>query len=983
MIYKEHFIELFVNGERLELESQEALDIRFNDVLSDPTKISSTQAEYSFEFDIPSTPNNDRIFDYANNLAKTNKFHHRYNAELYADGTLIFEGTLTLNSVKEKIYSCNLVSVKLYSLEDIFGDMTMDKIKWEIPFNGATTPSTTENATINYYNMQENSEVVFPLASYGVFQKDPYFKDEVRPEFTPKFDIDKWNRWYIESFYPSANVLETLKKAFETVDYTVTGDAFHNPYLTKIYMSGNLADEQSPDYNLGNPNFGMVDLSTTFTTEGSGYEQELAFPYFKVHALVPFYDGDSAGVSSTTVYNWDTIYNYDLLDTTAVTMHQDVCYMYQPNEHVIVIPADGFYKIEMTATTTLNTSGNITVAQNIVGSDRKVEEQDVSVPVGLREYTPIEVALVRNYEDNYELIKGKNNKQYGDGNPLSQTTVKEWLTCFPHEDLYNAEIPTKQNDLTLYNTTTRFKGLRGSNGSTSGGGSFGGQRGSSSSSVETRGGTTNHGTPTRPTTRHYSEGAQGYVNGNGEIMCYDQAVSPIFICGFSSFMNGTASVMKNGYSWAKISSTKNEAFYPEIGYDFITRTGGTYVESATTLNYNTYINTPIIPRCNVSDTTMNGQLSCIVYLNKNDVLQLMGVQRGYHNTDGNPVLYSTTTNVDLKIRAFSPRNYDDLKATHDNRYEAPVEFPVNLQVANFFNKETLVSEWVQGIIDAFNLQLTQSGNTIDISTKKNFTSNYAVELDNRVNTAEAESQRIDYPRSMAVKYKIDDDEWGFERSAILNGADMNRDDWRKYGDSGYTNIELNDDTYVTEKSEKSLQFSYTWYDNFNWFNVNQAGEQTTQDAVVLRLPVISNYSYMIDGYDYEESMKHDGYGLAQRFWFRPTSVTIGSGQAAMLWTATYPRQYVLIYTPKNFYNGLNLSYKTSEKSLLDAFFDIKAYLGSNFVKVDVYLTAEEYKSIKNGALVHFDSDLYIPIDIEGYDPTGYEKATLTMMKKLV
>ena len=58
-------------------------------------------------------------------------------------------------------------------------------------------------------------------------------------------------------------------------------------------------------------------------------------------------------------------------------------------------------------------------------------------------------------------------------------------------------------------------------------------------------------------------------------------------------------------------------------------------------------------------------------------------------------------------------------------------------------------------------------------------------------------------------------------------------------------------------------------------------------------------------------------------------------------------------------------------------------MGSNFVKVDVYLTAEEYKSIKNGALVHFDSDLYIPINIEGYDPTGYEKATLTMMKKLV
>lgn len=990
MIYKEHFIELFVNGERLELESQEAMDIRFNDVLSDPTKISSTQAEYSFEFDVPSTPTNDRIFDYANNLSKTNKFHHRYDAELYADGTVIFKGTLTLNSVKEKKYSCNLVSVKLFSLEDIFGDMTMDKIKWEIPFNGATTPSTIENATINYYNMQQNSEVVFPLASYGAFRKDPYFKDDVASDFTSKFDLDKWNRWYIESFYPSPNVLITLKKAFETKGYTVTGDAFVNPWLTKIYASGNLADEQAPIYNVGNAKFGSIDLSTTFTTEGSGYEQELSFPYFKVDALVPASDGTSTGISADTVYNWTDINIYDLLQS-GVTVNQSVSYMYQPNEHIIVVPADGFYKLEMYVDSTLNTTGNITASQHWISmATRKMYEDDLTMPVGLKEFTPVEIALVRNYEDNYELIKGKWNKKYGYGSPLIAGYTTEWMTAFPHEDLYNAEIPTKRNELSLYNSTTRYKGERSGNfggergstssSSSSGGGSFGGRRAPAS---ETRGGTTGHGTPTRPVNRKYSNGAQGYVPSDGEIMCYDQVVSPIFVAGFSSFMNGTVSVMKNGYSWSKSVSEKNEAFYPEIGYEFLTKSGDTYDTSATTYNYNTYINTPIIARCNVSDTAMNGQLSCIVKLNKNDKLELFAIQRAYENEDGNPVLYSTTNNVRLKLTAFSPRDYDNIKATKDNRYEAAVEFDSRLDIANFFNKETLVSDWVQGVLDAFNLQLTQNGNSVDISTKKNFTSNYAINIDDRVNTAEAESQRIDYPRSMAVKYKTDTDEWGFERSAILNGADMNRDDWKKYGDSGYTEILLNDDTYVTNKSEKTLSFSYCWYDNFNYFNVNQAGEQTTTDPVVLRLPVISNYSYMIEGYDYEESMKHDGYGLSQRFWFKPTSVTIGSGQAAMLWTATYPRQYVLVYTPKNFYNGLNLSYKTTEKSLLDAFFDIKAYLGSNFVKVDVYLTAEEYKSIKNGALVHFDSDLYIPIDIEGYDPTGYEKATLTMMKKLV
>ena len=53
MIYKEHLIELYINGKEAELVSQDSVNIRFNNVLFDPTKISFTQAEYSFEFDLP------------------------------------------------------------------------------------------------------------------------------------------------------------------------------------------------------------------------------------------------------------------------------------------------------------------------------------------------------------------------------------------------------------------------------------------------------------------------------------------------------------------------------------------------------------------------------------------------------------------------------------------------------------------------------------------------------------------------------------------------------------------------------------------------------------------------------------------------------------------------------------------------------------------------------------------------------------------
>ena len=84
MVTNQHYIELFVHGELLEFESQESLNLRINNVLFDPAKTVTKQAEYSYSFDIPSTPTNDRILGYANTLSKINKFHTRYNAEVYS-----------------------------------------------------------------------------------------------------------------------------------------------------------------------------------------------------------------------------------------------------------------------------------------------------------------------------------------------------------------------------------------------------------------------------------------------------------------------------------------------------------------------------------------------------------------------------------------------------------------------------------------------------------------------------------------------------------------------------------------------------------------------------------------------------------------------------------------------------------------------------------------------------------------------------------
>ena len=114
MISNVHYIELYINGGLMELESQESLHLRMNNTLFNPTQTTTKQAEYSYSFEIPSTPNNDKILDYANNLSKINKFHTRYSAQVYSDGNLIFDGSLTIQKydAKNKMYSCNLVNIK-------------------------------------------------------------------------------------------------------------------------------------------------------------------------------------------------------------------------------------------------------------------------------------------------------------------------------------------------------------------------------------------------------------------------------------------------------------------------------------------------------------------------------------------------------------------------------------------------------------------------------------------------------------------------------------------------------------------------------------------------------------------------------------------------------------------------------------------------------------------------------------------------------
>ena len=947
ILQNKHNIDILVNGQRLEFKD-ENIGLIFSNQLTDILDIETKNAEYSFEISIPVTKNNNIILGYANNLSQLNKFNRLYNAEVYADGVLIFNGVLTITSTEKSSYTANLVSIKTYSLEDIFGEHTLYDLNWYITYHGAPT--------INETNQTNNHQYYFPFVSYGVFQKDPYYTDEVASDYTSKYLIDEWNRWYYSSFEPSLNMLETIRKAFQQYGYNVGGNAFQDPILSNVYMSMNITNDQIPQYNYGHPRFGSCNIKISGTTSGRAINQELDYKTVLVGNMYP----DNAKVKGADyeTYDWSYIDIYDCLDSSSTVTHYTNSYLFDDNESVIVAPADGFYEIHMEATATLNPT---TLTAYHYYTDKFVSASTSALTTEQAETrwnAPIEFQVVKNYDatnSNLELIHGsKHQIRWTYDNQDVQTEIVN--TDYPHQALGDSLLvfrPTKAVD-----NTSNSGVLGGRNENTSGTsrgtseGNNGSYRGGSRSS---QGRTSAVSTKDK---KIESATDMGYIH--KDTHCFDAMINSDFICGISSIGDGTASVIKNGYSTWREYTPKIENFYKCSGYLHRQKTSdGTYSE-ATSVNENMYANSPRNSATTTS-SSVSGAVTCCVYLNRNDILSIKAIQRYYDKGQGVSADYSYNYTINFKLKAISPKDYEYLKSL-PIEYGMDSQFDIQLRLGNFLSSGTTIVSFIENVKKAFNLEIIQEGKNVYINTQNyklgDSKNKYAIELDNRVNSANgAKSSAIDFPKSFSVEYNIDTEEKGFMDS--IPREFINSENYKDYGDSGFTKVQMNE---LSDKEEKiSLPFSYTYYCDF------------TKGDNSYNIPCISKEIYMVDGYSYEDSMKEDGMSQPLRFWFRQDRTT------DYVELASLPYEIVYLDCPINKYKGVNLSYKTDEKSLLTEYFNIIRNSESNYIEVDAYITAEEYALLKNYALVHFDTDLYIPTNLQ-YNPAD-GKCTIKMVKK--
>ena len=927
MLQSNATLDIIVNGQMVDILDRSSINLRINSVIYNPTEIKSKQAEYSFSFNLPTTPNNNRIFDYANELSKLNKFKNIYNCEVYVDGDLIFNGSLRISSIKKGFYNVNLVSIKINTLEDIFGDMTMNEIDWKIPFESV--------GSINTYNADLNSEVFFPLVSYGVFQKSPSYSNFSDIEnYTSKFVFDKSNRWYYETFNPSMSLLGIVKRAFEQKGYKVEGNIFEDDIVNKLYTSINIANDQKPTYNIGNPNFGALSISCQFSNyvnKNTGdarvedcLEHNLSFPYVKC---------------SDNNYVWDKVDIYDLWASknSKITVPNKQ-YLFDENSNCIVVPADGLYKIRISVNGTLPTQ-TVNVSERIKNLSGEEIIRKRYINNDFNNDMPIEIQLVRN-TNTCELIHGIQQEEWWQTTNGSLINRSFWYTAYPHENLYGSTQPTTSNAL--------YGGYH-----TTGDGYF----------------IPNSGLPNGIVVDQY-EFFQGFMPKEGDLLAFDPWVNPYFIAGVSTYGpgigsvpsgKGTPSVIKNGYSWNSSTSDKNGSRYNCEYWQLSYKPDG-YTWKANTHNKNRLLDSPdnIVT---VNGQQFTGTVNAIVKLNKNDIVSLKAVARHW-SKDDNSVRFKFDCNVTVEMQAYSPNSIESMDY-NGRGWNSPTEFDVDLQLGNFLNKGVQVKNFIDNFIKEFNLSYINEGNVVylnkqqlDIDKPK-----YAINIDDRVNINDFETEMIDYPSSLEVKYKIDTEEWGFETTVPADK--LNDSNWKDYGDYGSSKIEI-DDRKDNTGEELSLTTSYCWYDEFRMLDDNGT------EIAKFNIPVISKYSYMIDGYSYQESMKVDGKGLPMRYWFRnpPTRTSVLVNKVP-----------IYITTTTNELDGSELSYKNKDGSLLRRFFNLHPNLSSNYVKIKCYLTAKEYQQLKMGANVIYNSDTYIVSEIGGFDAMGINTCELTLIKK--
>ncbi len=304
-------IELYINKQLCDL--QEDTTIALKRVFFNPAELNTKDAQRSYSITLPATATNNEIFKHVNVEEVVGRFDKEYEAYLIVGGVTVLDGGFLMLEIGYNYYKGCLAVRADMTVKDIFGDMKMNQAgQWLEPF-------TSFPGSMNEYNQMDNPPFFFPYVLYGLL---PKMKDSITGLYTSKTLWDNTVVLARDDFPPSINCLEAIRNIFLSKGYVISGTAYSDDRLKKLYMSY----KNPVDYEMFWNYRGLVNL-------------------------------DLSGELSIDAQRFDVneekqVINYNILSNRSrqnVVVNDNKGDTYDRSTGIITIPVSGVYEIELTS----------------------------------------------------------------------------------------------------------------------------------------------------------------------------------------------------------------------------------------------------------------------------------------------------------------------------------------------------------------------------------------------------------------------------------------------------------------------------------------------------------------------------------------------------------------------------------------------------------------------------------------------------------
>lgn len=919
-------VELYINNQLCDIEKPSNLGVRLNKELLNPTEFTSKDTTYSYTIKLPFSKNNNKIFNYADNEEVKNKFNYNYIAQLYIDGVKIFDGKFKLTSIENNEYKGNLYIAFKKSIKEIFGDKKLNQ-------NGEWWIDTKNNwtDTIKFYNTNAKNEIqpcIFPLTLYGLLPKSSsgfktVYGDKIS-KYTDKDLMDSWTRLGMEDFMPSINVLDCVKKIFNNNGYVIDGTAFGDTRLTNLYMSyKNPSDYSGNTFNYYDSQKFRVAGSWSTDTDGKldffnanyGFKNEIND---KTYFVCDVFGGKQNKIK--TLEDSGSMITY--MTDSEITKFEAGCTgsdekFWQYSLHHIMINRSGYYRIKFKGDLFLkhNTGGPLdsnglaTIKFFNGNVTETVKYRGLSHSVNNFDTMRFELQLIRDYGD-------------GDFN-ISDMTVagfkgKPNISTDKAEELYNSKFP-EENKLQIIDHSVNKNFICGLGWGNVRGGLKNPKATSQSNSMVID--------------RKYSWNTDFSEN----YKIFDNYKADKYWHYGGYWNNGT-------YTTGWYEKYKND--------DACSITGDGYEEN--------YCNDKLVSEADYDGNMLNyrisgnGEVSCIVYLEKGERLNIVyvtdaGEKSDYSDDYG---IVCADVNYDLSCELLSEDKYLTTLSNWNYAAESANTHPLQINLINFLDSDTKTDDFINELVKCFNLRLIQTNEkTFELNSEelKIVMPKPIIDIDDRASIMNRANEPLGLPKSLKLGFTIDVDEAGYNLSNYESGGG-----------------EFNIGTIDGDTTEQTTKFSYNWYYPIKY-------KPDTAVTATFELPIISNYeAYKGNSDDYEEMQQKLYTQKAYRFWYYKDLLNNGS--------ITVDKKDLCIADVINEYNtdaSNILTFKNEPNTIMSNYFKLIMSNDTNYTEIETYLKPYEYEQLDGTHLVHLNGDLYYCSKIEGYEPlTGYCKLYL-------